>query len=95
MRLMTGKRAETLLELMYQIEYFTLARAWEGLTSPEPVRTRKGRRPPRTPSPEPGTQDKPQSRRAAGHSRPESPHKLFVQEFKPETSHRDWPVDRG
>lgn len=35
MRLMTGKRAETLLELMYQIEYFTLARAWEGLTDEE------------------------------------------------------------
>ncbi len=35
MRLMTGKRAETLLELMYQIEYFTLARAWEGLTDDE------------------------------------------------------------
>ena len=32
MRLMTGKRAETLLELMYQIEHFTLARAWAGLT---------------------------------------------------------------
>jgi hypothetical protein len=36
MRLMTGKRAETLLELMYQIEYFTLARAWEGLTDAVP-----------------------------------------------------------
>jgi hypothetical protein len=35
MRLMTGKRAETLLELMYQIEYFTLARAWAGLTDDE------------------------------------------------------------
>ena len=35
MRLMTGKRAETLPELMYQIEYFTLARAWEGLTDEE------------------------------------------------------------
>jgi hypothetical protein len=35
MRLMTGKRAETLLELMYRIEYFTLARAWEGLTDDE------------------------------------------------------------
>jgi hypothetical protein len=31
----SGKRAETLLELMYQIEYFTLARAWEGLTDEE------------------------------------------------------------
>jgi hypothetical protein len=30
MRLITGKRAETLVEPMYQIEYFTLARAWEG-----------------------------------------------------------------
>ena len=35
MRLMTGKRAETLLELMYQIERFTLARAWAGLTDDE------------------------------------------------------------
>ena len=35
MRLMTGKRADTLLELMYLIEYFTLARAWEGLTDDE------------------------------------------------------------
>ena len=35
MRRMTGKRAETLLELMYQIEYFTLARAWAGLTDDE------------------------------------------------------------
>jgi len=29
------ERAETLLELMYQIEHFTLARAWEGLTDEE------------------------------------------------------------
>jgi hypothetical protein len=35
MRLTTGKRAETLLELMYHIEYFALARAWEGLTDEE------------------------------------------------------------
>jgi DinB superfamily len=35
MRLMTGKRAETLLELMHQIEYFTLARAWAALTDDE------------------------------------------------------------
>jgi hypothetical protein len=35
MRLMTGKRAGTLLELMYRIEYFTLARAWEDLTDDE------------------------------------------------------------
>ena len=35
MRLMTGKRAGTLLELMYRIEYFTLARAWENLTDAE------------------------------------------------------------
>ena len=35
MRLMTGKRAETLLELMHQIEYFTLGRAWTGLTDDE------------------------------------------------------------
>ena len=35
MRLMTGKRAGTLLELMYRIEYFTLARAWDDLTDDE------------------------------------------------------------
>ena len=35
MRLMTGKRAGTLLELMDQTEYFTLARAWENLTDDE------------------------------------------------------------
>jgi hypothetical protein len=35
MRFMTGKRAGTLLELMYQTEYFTLARAWENLTDDE------------------------------------------------------------
>ena len=35
MRLMTGKRAGTLLELMHQIEHFTLARAWSGLTDDE------------------------------------------------------------
>jgi hypothetical protein len=35
MRLMTGKRADTLLELMYQIEHFTLARAWGDLTDDE------------------------------------------------------------
>jgi hypothetical protein len=35
MRVMTGKRAETLLELMHQIEYFTLARARAGLTDEE------------------------------------------------------------
>src|SRR3984893_12643724 len=35
MRLMTGKRAGTLLELMHPIEYFTLARAWEDLTDDE------------------------------------------------------------
>jgi hypothetical protein len=34
-RLMTGKRAETLLEVMGQIEYFTLGRAWAGLTDDE------------------------------------------------------------
>jgi hypothetical protein len=34
-RLMTGKRAGTLLELMYRIEYFTLARAWDDLTDAE------------------------------------------------------------
>ena len=35
MRLMTGKRAGTLLELMYPIEFFTLARAWQDLTDDE------------------------------------------------------------
>lgn len=35
MRLMTGKRAGTLLELMYPIEQFTLARAWQDLTDAE------------------------------------------------------------
>jgi len=32
---MTGKRAETLLELMGRIEQFTLTRAWEGLSDDE------------------------------------------------------------
>ena len=32
---MTGKRAETLLEMMGQIEYFTLGRAWAALTDDE------------------------------------------------------------
>jgi hypothetical protein len=32
---MTGKRADTLLELMYQTEHFTLARAWDDLTDDE------------------------------------------------------------
>jgi hypothetical protein len=35
MRLMTGKRADTLLALMDRIERFTLARAWTGLTDDE------------------------------------------------------------
>ena len=35
MRFMAGKRADTLLGLMYQIERFTLARAWQGLTDDE------------------------------------------------------------
>ena len=35
MWLVAGKRADTLLELMHQIERFTLARAWEGLTDDE------------------------------------------------------------
>jgi len=35
MRPMTGKRAGTLLELMQQIERFTLGRAWAGLTDDE------------------------------------------------------------
>jgi hypothetical protein len=35
MRLMTGKRAETLLELMRPIEHFTLGRAWTNLTDDE------------------------------------------------------------
>ena len=32
---MTGKRADTVLQLMRPIEYYTLARAWEGLTDDE------------------------------------------------------------
>lgn len=32
---MTGKRAETLLEMMYFVERFTLRRAWDGLTDDE------------------------------------------------------------
>ena len=35
MRFMAGKRADTLLELMHQIEFFTLARAWKDLTDDE------------------------------------------------------------
>jgi DinB superfamily len=35
MRVMTGKRADTLLELMHQIERFTLARTWRDLTDGE------------------------------------------------------------
>lgn len=35
MRLVTGKRADTLLALMYRIESFTLARAWDDLTDDE------------------------------------------------------------
>jgi hypothetical protein len=35
MRLMTGKRADTLLELMHPVEHFTLARAWQDLTDDE------------------------------------------------------------
>ena len=35
MQLMTGKRADTLLGLMHQIEHFTLARAWGDLTDGE------------------------------------------------------------
>jgi hypothetical protein len=35
MRPMTGKRAGTLLELMSQIEHFTLGRAWRGLSDDE------------------------------------------------------------
>jgi hypothetical protein len=35
MRPMPGKRAETLLEMMSQIEHFTLGRAWTGVTDDE------------------------------------------------------------
>jgi hypothetical protein len=35
MRFMAGKRADTLLDLMRPIEYFTLSRAWQGLTDDE------------------------------------------------------------
>ena len=66
-----------------------------GLTSPEPVRTPDGPRSHPNPAPEPGTQDKPHSRRAAGCSRPESPHKTPHAGIKTETSYRHWPVDRG
>ena len=34
-RTMVGKRADVLLQLMYRIEYFTLERAWTGLTDDE------------------------------------------------------------
>jgi hypothetical protein len=44
---------------------------------------------------QPGTQDKPHSRRAAGRPRPESPGETPRAGIKPETGHRNWPVDRG
>ncbi len=47
------------------------------------------------PVPEPGTQDKPHSRRAAGRPRPQAPRKTPRAGIKPETSYRNWPVDRG
>ena len=66
-----------------------------GLTSPEPVRTPTAPAATPNPVPEPGTQDKPHSRRAAGRPRPESPRETPRAGIKPETSYRNWPVDRG
>ena len=66
-----------------------------GLTSPEPVRTPTAPTATPNPVPEPGTPDKPQNRRAAGRPRPESPRKTPRAGIKPETSYRNWPVDRG
>ena len=66
-----------------------------GLTSPGPVSTPDGRHSHPDPSPEPGTQDKPHNRPAAGRPRPESPRKTPRAGIKPETSYRNWPVDRG
>ena len=66
-----------------------------GLTSPEPVSTPTAPAATQNPVPEPGTQDKPHSRRAAGRPRPESARETPRAGIKPETSYRNWPVDRG
>jgi hypothetical protein len=65
------------------------------LTSPEPVRTPTTPAAAQKPVPEPGTQDKPHSRRAAGRPHPESARETACAGIKPETSYRNWPVDRG
>jgi hypothetical protein len=51
-----------------------------GLTSPEPVSTPTAPAATQNPVPDPGTQDKPHSRRAAGRPRPDQLAKLLVQE---------------
>ncbi len=66
-----------------------------GLTSPEPVSTPTAATATQNPVPEAGTQDKPQNRRAAGRSHPESPRQTPRAGIKPETSYQNWPVDRG
>ena len=66
-----------------------------GLTSPKPVRTPTAPAATQNPVPEPGTRDKPHSRRAAGRSRPESACETPRAGIKPENGHRNWPVDRG
>ena len=65
-----------------------------GLTSPN---RSAPPRPHGHPDPRPRARnpDKPQSRRAAGRPRPESPRKTPRAGIKPETSYRNWPVDRG
>ena len=50
-----------------------------GLTRPEPVRPPTAPAATQNPVPEPGTQDKPHTRPAAGRPRPESPRKLPAQ----------------
>ena len=66
-----------------------------GLTSPDPVRTLTAPTATPNPSPSPGTPDKPHNRRAAGRPRLQSPRKTPHAGIKPETSYRNWPVDRG
>ena len=66
-----------------------------GLISPEPVSTPTAPAATQNPVPEPGTQDKPHSRRAAGRPRPESARETPRAGIKPETGYRNWPVDRG
>ena len=66
-----------------------------GLTSPEPVSTPTAPAATQNPALEPGTPDKPHSKRAAGRPRPESARETPPAEIKPETGYRNWPVDRG